>query len=312
MSITIRGLTEQDFDTAERLRRLAFGTFLGAPDPLTYRGDVALLPARAKVFPDGGMVAEEDGRMIGVAMANHWGSLGVFGPIAIHPDYWRKGVARQLLDATLPIFDRWRCRMTGLYTFPHSATHVRLYQSVGFWPRYLTPIMVRPVKTPSPVANIVSLRASGNERGALIGQCTSLTASIFEDLDLTKEIELALGQPQSDALVLTEDSQIVGLAIVHTGTGTESGSGKAYIKFACIRSGSEAAHRFARLIDGCNDFAHREGATEMSGGVSSARIEAYRMMIEMGFRAAMHGVAMHRPFVEAYDRPGVFALDDWR
>jgi GNAT superfamily N-acetyltransferase len=312
MTLTIRGLTEQDFDTAEHLRRLAFGTLLGVPDPLTFRGDSALIPGRARAFPDGGMIAEVGGQPIAVAMANHWGSIGVFGPIAVHPDHWRKGVARQLLDATLPIFDRWHCRIVGLFTFPERATHVRLYQSVGFWPRYLTPIMVRAVGGPSPVSGMVSLRTSTAERGALIGQCTSLTASIFEDLDLTKEIELALDQSHSDALVLTEGSQIVGLAIVHIGKATEAGSGKAYIKFACVRSGTEAAHRFARLIDGCNDVAHRQGATELSGGVSSARIEAYRMMIDLGFRATLQGVAMHRPFVEAYDRPGLFVLDDWR
>ncbi len=36
------------------------------------------------------------------------------------------------------------------------------------------------------------------------------------------------------------------------------------------------------------------------------------LMVEQGYRAAMHGIAMHRPWIEVYDRPDVFALEDWR
>ena len=79
-----------------------------------------------------------------------------------------------------------------------------------------------------------------------------------------------------------------------------------------MRSGAAAALRLTRLIDACSDFAHRRGATQLSAGVNLGRMSAYRLLIELGFRATLQGVAMHRPWVEAYDRPEVFALDDWR
>lgn len=312
MAITIRSLTEKDVPAAERLRRVAFGTLFGLPDPSSFRGDAALMSLRQPAYPDGGFVAEEDGALLGVAMANNWGSLGVFGPIAIDPAQWRRGLARQLLDATLPAFERWQSRVVGLFTFPERPTHVRLYQSVGFWPRSLTAIMARPVIAPRAVPDAHSMAAHPADRRDLLGQCRVLTSSIFDGLDLTREIEIVLRPGIGDAILLTEGSRVTGLAICHAGQGSEAGSGATYIKFAAVGSGPTAPQRLTRLLAACDDFAHRSGATQVSAGVNLGRMPAYRLMIDLGFRTTMQGVAMHRPWVEAYDRAEIFALDDWR
>jgi hypothetical protein len=43
-----------------------------------------------------------------------------------------------------------------------------------------------------------------------------------------------------------------------------------------------------------------------------ARKGAYRVMRARGYRAGLVGVAMHRPDGPGYNRPDVFAIDDWR
>jgi GNAT superfamily N-acetyltransferase len=312
MAIAIRPLGADEVEAAERLRRLAFGTLFGLPDPLSFRGDAGLLPARRQAFPDGVLAAVEDGALLGVATANHWGSLGVFGPIVVHPDQWRRGIARLLLEATMPVFERWGSRVVGLFTFPERVTHIRLYQSAGFWPRHLIAILARPATAPSPVPEALSFLGNPSERREFLRQCAELTGSIFEGLDLAREIELVCEQNRGDAILLAEGSRISGLAICHQGAGSEAGSGSAYVKFAAVRSGPEAPRRLERLLAACTDFAHRRGAKELSAGVSLGRMEAYRLLLELGFRAMLQGVAMHRPWVEAYDRPDIFALDDWR
>jgi hypothetical protein len=50
----------------------------------------------------------------------------------------------------------------------------------------------------------------------------------------------------------------------------------------------------------------------MEAGVNLARRQAYRAMLEQGFRSQIQGVAMHRPDSPAYNRPDVYILDDWR
>ncbi len=312
MVVAIRALTENDIDEAERVRRLAFGTMFGLPDPLSFRGDAALLAGRHGAFPDGGVIAEENGEILGVAMANRWGSLGVFGPVAVHPAHWRKAIARHLLDAAMPIFDRWGSDVVGLFTFPERPAHVRLYQSFGFWPRSLTAIMMRPVSGAKDVPEAMSLADRPSERHSLIAQCADFTGEIFAGLDLTREIDLVIAHSLGDVILIADGSTIAGFAICHAGKGSEAGTGQAYIKFAAVRSGDGAAQRLTRLLDACDGFAYRRGATQLSAGVNLARMNAYRLLIDLGFRTTLQGVAMHRPWVEACDRPEVFVLDDWR
>ena len=133
------------------MRRLAFGTYFNFPDPLSFSGTARLVEARRRAWRDGALVAEQDGAIAGIALSSRWGSLGVFGPLAVHPSQWRSGVARRLLEASMPIYDRWHCRAAVLFTFPQSTAHIGLYQSYGFWARGLTAIMSRPVTAPSPV-----------------------------------------------------------------------------------------------------------------------------------------------------------------
>src|SRR5205823_13385490 len=47
-------------------------------------------------------------------------------------------------------------------------------------------------------------------------------------------------------------------------------------------------------------------------GTSSARHEAYRIMVARGFRTFLQGVAMDKPNEEGFNRQGVYVVDDWR
>jgi hypothetical protein len=43
-----------------------------------------------------------------------------------------------------------------------------------------------------------------------------------------------------------------------------------------------------------------------------ARLDAFREMLNAGFRTTMQGVAMERNADPGYNRPDVFLVDDWR
>ncbi len=313
MSLTIRSLEEADLEAADKIRRLAFGTYFGLPDPLAFSGTSRLVAVRCRAWPDGAFVAEKDGAIVGVAISSRWGSLGIFGPLAVHPEQWRGGVARALLEATMPVYDRWRCKASALFTFPNSTAHIGLYQSYGFWPRSLTALMSRPVTAASPVSQACSLRAmSKAEQHDAVAQCAALTDTLYPGMDLVDEIAAVAAHPTADAILLIEDSRVTGFAICHFGPGSEADTGMAYAKFAAVRPGPRAAQDFQRLLDATNDFAHRSGAAKLNAGANMGCMAAYRLMIAAGFRTYMQGVAMHRPWIDIYDRPDVFALEDWR
>src|SRR5688572_7867862 len=141
--VRIRPLEEADLGEADRIMRLAFGTFLGLPDPGSFMGDADYVRTRWAADPTCALAAEADGRLVGTNFVTRWGSVGFFGPLTVDPSLWDQGVARALLDATMPIFDGWGVTHAGLFTFPGSPKHVALYQSYGFLPRFLTPVLAK-------------------------------------------------------------------------------------------------------------------------------------------------------------------------
>src|SRR5580658_5847413 len=191
-------LKRNELDEADRIVRLAFGTFLGLPNPLDFMGDRNFMAPRWRSRHVKVIAAREGGRLIGSNVATRWGSFGFFGPLTVLPEYWGRGVAQRLLEATMTVFDGWGLRHTGLFTFPHSVKHVSLYQKFGYWPRYLTAIMTRLPATESASqakrgdAPAVLSALTRSQREEAIGACRRLTHKIDRGLDLSGEVRAVL------------------------------------------------------------------------------------------------------------------------
>ena len=87
-NLIIRPLEEADLDEADRVMRLAFGTFVGLADPMTMFGDADMARTRFRGNPDGALAAELDGRVVGSNFLANWGSVGFFGPLSVDPPLW--------------------------------------------------------------------------------------------------------------------------------------------------------------------------------------------------------------------------------
>jgi hypothetical protein len=99
VKIKIKQLAESDLDTADRMFRLAFGTFLGLPDPMTFFGDADYVKTRFLADPTSTLAAEStNGQLVGFNFVINWGSVGYFGPLVVHPDYWDQGIAKNYLS----------------------------------------------------------------------------------------------------------------------------------------------------------------------------------------------------------------------
>jgi hypothetical protein len=217
------------------------------------------------------------------------------------------------MEAAMGAFADWGVGFTGLFTFPQSAKHHALYQRFGFWPRFLTNIMAKPVNpamvTPTG-ARFSELPAS--EQTQALESARGLTGKLFEGLDLTREIELVHRHKLGDTVLLRGNSQLDGLAVCHCGPGSEGGAETCYVKFAAVQSGRRAARLFDQLLDACDAYAAARGAKLVEAGVNTARLEAYQRLLARGYRPAIIGVAMHKDNAPGYSRPGSYVLDDWR
>jgi len=315
--IKISLLKQSELEEADRIVRLAFGTFLGLPNPLDFMGDRTFMQPRWRSAHVKVIAAREDGRLIGSNVATRWGSFGFFGPLTVLPEYWDRGVAQGLLEATMTIFDRWGLRHSGLFTFPQSAKHVGLYQKFGYWPRYLTAIMTRtPEVKPAPKtkpadAQVLLSALTKGQREQAIKACGNLTHKIDKGLDLAGEIRAALAQRTGDVVLTYTRGVLDAFAVCLNGPGSEGGERTCYIKFGAARGGAGAGERFDKLLEACEEFAASREAT-IEAGVNLAREDAYRRMRSHGYRVTMQGVAMHRPHVECFNRADAYVIDDWR
>lgn len=314
--IRIGPLKESEIEEADWIIRLAFGTFLGMPNPLEFHGDRHLMTPRFRSRHVKVLAARENGRLIGSNVATRWGSFGFFGPLTVLPEYWDRGVAQRLLTETMKVFGGWKVRHTGLFTFPHSTKHVALYQKFGYWPRYLTAIMTHtpqsqahPAKN-SPVSVLLSA-LSKHERKLAIRACANLTHKIDKGLDLSGEIGAALEQGTGDTVLTYTRGALDAFAICLNGPGSEGGAKTCYIKFGAARGGAGGGERFQRLLEGCDQFAASRGVT-IEAGVNLAHEDAYRRMRAHGYWTTMQGVAMQRPHAAGFKRSDAYVIDDWR
>src|ERR1700691_529123 len=206
-SIQVGLLKQSELKEADRIVRLAFETFLGLPNPLDFMGDRTFMGPRWRSAHVKVIAAREGSRLIGSNVATRWGSFGYFGPLTVLPEYWDRGVAQRLLDATMTVFDKWGVLHTGLFTFPQSAKHVGLYQKFGYWPRYLTALMT---STPAanPAAQVTPADAptllsalTKSQREQAIQACGKLTHKIDKGLDLGGEIRAVIAQRTGDVVL---------------------------------------------------------------------------------------------------------------
>jgi len=323
--LSVRPLTQADLATADEIMRTAFGTFLGMPEPRSFMGDAAFVRPRWRANPAGAFAAQIRQTLVGSNFATRWGSFGFFGPLTVRPELWDRGIGKRLLAPVMDCFESWQVRHAGLFTFPHSQKHVSLYQHFGFWPRFLTAVMRKPVApTQAGSPEVASLpeagspevsafsRAPGERRAELLTACRELTDALYEGLDLSEEIEAVAALNLGETVLVWTEGRLAGFAVCHFGAGTEGGSASCYVKFAAVRPDRTGAANFVRLLDACERLARARGLGTVVAGTNLARQEAYRLMRERGFRTTMQGVAMQRPNEEGFNRAGVFVIDDWR
>ena len=306
-------LEERDVQAADAVFRLAFGTALGLPDPQRFAAGAELVRTRRSADPAGAFKAECAGELVGCAFVTRWGSYALFGPLAVRPDYWNRGVGRRLWEVRLPLLERWGVSHAALFTRVDTK-NVHLYQEFGFWPGSLTALMARELQAaPGGGARWSTFAAlRGGARSGGLDECGRLTGAIHPGLDVAREIRAVEQQRLGDTLLLHDAGALRGFAVCHVGAGSEAGPGVCYVKFAAAAPGAGAARRFERLLDACEAYAVARGAPRLVAGVNTGRHGAYRCLLDRGYRSFALGVAMHRPNEPGYDTPDIYALDDRR
>ena len=308
----VGALAESDLPEAQRIFRVAFGTFLGVPDPETFWSDRDYLYSRWRAPHVVAFGAKSSDRLLGSNFATRWGSFGFFGPITVDPTLQEGGVGQALLARTMDQFEAWGTTHTGLFTFSHSAKHVALYQKFGFHARFLTAIMAAPAQRMQATGWSRYSALNDAEKAAALRGAGEVANSLYPGLDLSDEIRATHEQGLGDTVLVEGAGGVAAFAICHYGPHSEAGADTCFIKFGAVRDTPSAEQEYLRLLDASEALAVAVGMPTLLAGANLARREAYQHLVARGFRTAIQGVAMHRDNEPGYCREGVYVIDDWR
>lgn len=325
--IKVRRVKKGDLSRVREVVESAFADFferqLGTR-PRQVFGGAQYVHHRWLMEPWGCHVAEEnEGKIVGASLAVCWGSVGLFGPVAVLTPYQNQKIAQQLIQAAQDFFAENRVSLQGVVTFPYSPKHLVLYQKFEFKPRALVAITTRSLdrrEPPGPVARSGRgapeiRRFSNSEEGkkkALLGRLRALTGRIYRGLDLTKEIEIVDGLALGDTLVLQKDGTPLGFAICHTPGVSEAPQGAVYVKYLAIDPAHRRPEHFAQLLAACEELGVSGGCQRIIAPVYTAHWRAYQTLLASGYQVDMLMIRMKRGKQADYEREDDFVLDDWR
>lgn len=313
MSIAVRPLEERDLPEADRINRIAFGTFFGLPDPTKFRGDGDVVHGRFRTDPEAAFAADLDGRLVACGFCMNWGSVGVLGPLTVDVDCWSRGIARRMMPVMVDLLDARGHTVAGLFTHPQSPSHIRLYEGHGFWMRRPTAVMEKPAgQGAMPDGAVLYSVLSDVERENALAACRAVTDTVYPGLDLTREVRAVAAQGLGDTVMIRRGGRTVGFAVCHHGAMSEAGSHQLMVKFGAVRSGRAAEADFRALLQAAEALSALRGSPKTVAGTNVGRAGAYRTLLDAGYRTFMNGIAMLRPDGPGYNVPEAFVIDDWR
>ncbi|HRX61108.1 MAG TPA: GNAT family acetyltransferase [Candidatus Competibacter sp.] len=125
MSHTIRPFTEADTSAVVDLWKLCDLT-------RPWNDPTKDITRKLTVQPELFLLAEQEGRIIGSVMAGYEGHRGWINYLAVHPDYRRAGLGRQLMAAAEKRLLSLGCPKINLQVRTSNAAAIGFYQSIGF------------------------------------------------------------------------------------------------------------------------------------------------------------------------------------
>jgi predicted N-acetyltransferase YhbS len=150
-----------------------------------------------------GLVAERDGRIAGSVFLHAFGSVGVIGPLTVHPRA-EGGVGRRLLEEALAAARGGGLERVRLVQSPAHLRSLALYAKLGFDVR--EPLVLMRGEVPPGAPGPARVRPA---READVAACTALCRRVH---GLEREGELRGALRQGVATVAERDGRLVGYA----------------------------------------------------------------------------------------------------
>ncbi len=164
--------------------------------------------------PKGCLVVEDKGKVIASAHCHVWGKVGWFGPFEVLPEMQGKGVGKALLGGCEEYLARSGCVHLGLETMPYITKNVHFYVRAGYRPQQFTCIMKKEISRPQEASKGVD-RIDVGDLGAVLPEIAALCRLYHPDLDLSREVEMAVREDLGALFVSRSEDRLIGFGVLH-------------------------------------------------------------------------------------------------
>ena len=197
--------------------------------------------------PKGCLVVEEDGKVIASAHCHVWGRAGWFGPFEVHPEMQGKGVGKALLSGCEDYLARSGCTHFGLETMPYIMKNIHFYLHAGYRPQQFTCIMEKQLSEQQEAPNGID-RVDEHDLGTVLPEISALSRLYHPDLDLSREVEMAVREGLGALFVSRSDERLTGFGVLHAFHPIEESDHSAIRLLLVDPNQADAEDQFDRLM----------------------------------------------------------------
>ena len=134
LNLTVRQMAHEDIDEVREIGRKAWSDLYSREFQQNLE-----VPKRTRkniIFymdkePEGCMVAESNGKIVGDVFCHIWGKVGWFGPVEVLPTHQNSGIGKSLISSAREFLEHRGCTVTGLETMPETVKNMSLYSNMG-------------------------------------------------------------------------------------------------------------------------------------------------------------------------------------
>lgn len=251
-----------------------------------------LIRTRLTADPAGCFVAasqQDPGRITGALLSVARGTLGWFGPLAVHPQAQRCGVGTRLVAACVDSGRRRGVCLMGLATFPGSAFHRNFYRQAGFRP------------SGGSIGFRTHLATTSMPDGIQVGGQVRDLGFLYPGLDVSGEAAAARACGAGLALTAAD-----GTAIVHLEPAVQP-PGMGYVPFLAAATRTT----FEKLLGAAGHLSRERGRTVLFTRASSSSWPTIDALTERGYQPLGLMMRMKAGENPSYDHTGCYYLDSW-
>jgi len=267
-----------------------------------------IIEAYMAMDPEGCVVAEVEGKIVGSAFCHTWGRVGWTGPLEVLPTYQDHGIGRKLLSVCESHLNERGCSVVGLETMCHLPKNLHFYMSSGYRTGPATLIMEKVVRH-EPMDTTGVREVSMDGLGLGLKSVTELSHAVNPQLDYASEAEFIVRRGLGNVFVLDGDDGPLGCALLHT---YQRGEEAPYssIKAVLVRPDvPETRMVFDRLMSRCETRSLEEGKTKVLTRFSPVDTRLYEAMLARSY--ALRGANLRMIKTGEYTEAGWCNITSW-